>query len=335
MSDRKETVSISDKMAKLIYGDRQLFWGLGFLILGLSALMGSFFLYRFMEDSFDYSLKNPGYFDSYTAAGYSSIEVQYMTDSFAEHIQEKYLLYFGFDANSKPFILCGESELPRDLKAIRDYTYGDEVYPIPDPVRVSGYCRPLDSEIMGFARDSYSTMWDEDSQIPISSDELSAMVGNYFLDIRPSSFQKEYPWARGIFFFPAVFLVAGLSGLWRYRRRLKACHRRMEGYSSWISQADGELSQAEAFDKRLPLYLTRNYLITAMYYFEIIPLAQITQLSESLNILTAVTEDGSRHMLMERHKGKKAYDRLKAELENRIKNEQIYRQMGGSSLWEG
>ena len=43
MFDRKEGVSISDKMAKLIYGDRQLFWGLGFLILGLSALIGSFF----------------------------------------------------------------------------------------------------------------------------------------------------------------------------------------------------------------------------------------------------------------------------------------------------
>ncbi len=64
--------------------------------------------------------------------------------------------------------------------------------------------------------------------------------------------------------------------------------------------------------------MTRNYLITAVYYFEIIPLAQITQLSESLNILMAVTEDGSHHMLMERHKGKKAYDRLKAELEKRI-----------------
>lgn len=181
MPEDKHPFSVSDKMARLIYAERQLFFGIGLLVLGISGLIGSFFLYRLMESNFHYQLEHPGYFDSYSPAGYSTVNVQYMTEYFAEHIQEKYLLYFGFDSTSKPFILCGEEELPEGLKAILDYTYGDGEDPMPDPVSVSGFCRPLDSEIMGFARDSYSTMWSESEQIPISSDELSTMVGNYYL----------------------------------------------------------------------------------------------------------------------------------------------------------
>ena len=108
----------------------------------------------------------------YTASGYSAVEIQYLTDYFAEHIKEGYRLYIGFDSTLKPFILCLEGELPKELQALMDYTYSQEDDPMPETAHISGFCRPLNSEIMGFARDSYSMMWDESEQLPISSDDL-------------------------------------------------------------------------------------------------------------------------------------------------------------------
>ena len=175
---------------------------------------------------------------------------------------------------------------------------------------------------MGFARDSYSMMWDESEQLPISSDDLSAMVGNYYLDIRPSSFQKEYPWAKAIFAVPVLFLFTGSLYLFRYQKRLKTCRKRLEQCFEWLPIADRELADTKEFRKGLKIYLTKHYLILAVYYFDMIPLADIAELSENLNILMAVTKDGSNHMIIERHKCRGGYDQLKAELQRKIQDAQ-------------
>ncbi|MCI8951116.1 MAG: hypothetical protein HFG49_13945 [Lachnospiraceae bacterium] len=318
MDRRKQRISLSDKMSKLIYLDRFLFAGAGCLVVGISCLISFLFLYGLAEDRFNKRQMNPAYFDSYTASGYSSTEIQYLTDYFAEHTKEGYRLYMGFDSTLKPFILCSEGDLPAELQALLDYTYGQEDDPLPEAVRISGFCRPLNSEIMGFARDSYSMMWDESEQIPISSDELSDMVGNYYLDIRSFSFQEEYPWSKAVFGFPVLFLFAGVLYLIRYLKRLKACRKRMEGWLEWLPAADREFADAKEFKKGLKIYLTGHYLILAVYYFDMIPLADIEELSENLNILMAVAKDGSNHMIIERHRCRGCYDQLKAELYKKI-----------------
>lgn len=318
METQKQKFSLSEKMTKMIYLRRSLIIGAACLLFGLSFLFGGFFLYDLLQQEYEEQLNHPNYFDSSSPTGYSTVSLQFMTDSFAEHIQEGYLLYFGFDPTLNPVIFCVEGELPEELQALLDYTYDLEAED-PGIVSIQGFSRPLNSEIMGFARESYSKMWDEKEQLPISAQELSSMVGEYFLDTRPSTFQKENGWAIGIFFFPLVFLAAGMILLLRYRKELIRCRARMASLTPWIIQADQELSGALPVKKGLPLYLTQHYIITSVYYFNIIPYARIRYLSENLDILMAEMEDESSHILIERFKCRRQYAGLKEELETRIR----------------
>ncbi len=318
METQKRKFSLSEKMTKMIYFRRSLLAGALCLLLGVSSLISGFFLYALLQQEYEEQLGHPNYFDSSAATGYSTVSLQFMTDSFAEHVQEGYLLYFGFDTSLKPVIFSVEGDLPEDLQALLDYTYDLEAED-PGLISIQGFSRPLNSEIMGFARESYSKMWDEKEQLPISAQELSSMVGEYFLDTRPSTFQKENGWAMGIFFFPLLFLASGMILLLRYRKELIRCQGRMASFTPWILQADQELSSAAPVKKGLPLYLTEHYLITAVYYFNIIPYAKISYLSENLDILMAEMEDGGNHIVIERFKCRRQYASLKEELEARVR----------------
>lgn len=313
----QKKISLSDKMAKLVYFRRSLIWGLVCLGLSLSFFLSSLLLYRMLEHNYEEMLAHPNYFDSYSSTGYSTITLQFMTDSFAEHMDEGYLLYFGFDTTLKPVIFCVEGDLPGDLQALLDYTYSEEME-APGPVEIQGFCRPLNSEIMGFARETYSRLWNENEQLSISAQELSQVVGDYFLDTRPSTFQGENGWAIGLFFFPLLFFFAGIVLLFRYWKELKRCQKRMEGLSPWLPQAEAEFQAAQPVKKGLPLYFTDNFVITSVYYFNLIPYAQIRYLSENLDILMAEMKDGQNHIIIERYKCRRQYEQLKEELKARI-----------------
>lgn len=328
----QKKISLSDKMAKLVYFRRSLIWGLVCLGLSLSFFLSSLLLYRMLERNYEEMLAHPNYFDSYSSTGYSTITLQFMTDSFAEHIDEGYLLYFGFDTTLKPVIFCVEGDLPGNLQALLDYTYSEEME-APGPVEIQGFCRPLNSEIMGFARETYSRLWNENEQLSISAQELSQVVGDYFLDTRPSTFQGENGWAIGLFFFPLLFFFAGIVLLFRYWKELKRCQKRMDGLSPWLPQAEAELQAAQPVKKGLPLYFTDSFVITSVYYFNLIPYAQISYLSENLDILMAEMKDGQSHIIIERYKCRRQYEQLKEELKARIQAEKDKRRTRHMQLY--
>ena len=74
-----------------------------------------------------------------------------------------------------------------------EYTYSDGLEEPPAPVDVCGFGEPIQSELMGYARESYSLMWEE-TQIPMTMEEMSDIVGNYYLDAVPRTFWNSIPW---------------------------------------------------------------------------------------------------------------------------------------------
>lgn len=316
MTDKKEKIGVSDKMMGLLYLDKSLYLGLAGLIVGLSCLLGGIFLYASMKSAYERQLEHPGYFDPFKESGYSAISAQLATDYFAEHVKEGYRLYFGFDSTFEPFIFCADGEATEELQALIDATIEGDGDELPPMLRLSGFCRPLTPEIMGYARDAYSQMW-SDETIPISSDELYAMVGDYYLDTRPSSFLVEHSWAMGFFLVPGAILVIGLGFLFQYRKWIKAQLARMERYREWLPAADRELEQTERFSKRLPLYLTEHFLITAAYSLDVIPYEAIQLFSESGSLLLVTTRDGETHIVADRLRCDGCYDRLLIELHHR------------------
>ena len=309
MAEKKEKIAVSDKMMGLLYLDKSLYIGVAGLILGLSFLLGGIFIYIFMKGAYERQQEAPNYFDPFQGTGYSAISAQLATDYFAEHVKEGYRLYFGFDPSFEPFIFCADGEAGEELKALIDATVNGYDDGLPPMLRLTGFSRPLTSEIMGYARDAYSQMW-SDETIPISSDELYQMVGDYYLDTRPSSFFAEYPWVMALFAVPAAILAVGLNALFQYRKWIKAQIVRLERYREWLPTADRELEHTERFAKRLPLYLTEHFLITAAYSLDVIPYEAIQLFSESGSLLLAVTTDGETHILADRLRCDGCYDRL-------------------------
>ncbi|MDO5415749.1 MAG: hypothetical protein Q4F29_00995 [Lachnospiraceae bacterium] len=305
---------MSKKMLRLRYLEKRLYAGIACLVLGISSLSAGFLLCHIAKQNYEKELKNPGMFDSFSDNGYCSAHLQYLTEYFAEHVKEGYRFYFGFDLASQPYVICMAGEVPEDLQSLIDYTYGTDEMKLPEPVEIAGFCEPLDTEIMGFARDSYSQLW-KGSQLPISANQLSEWIGSYYLDIRPRGFWEQNPWAVQLFFIPGLVLTAGVFFLIRYGMKIRDQKKRTADLDELLPLADQELVEQEEFIKGVPVYLTEHYLITASYYFDLIPYDRITRVLESGGYLLAVTPDERAHIVAVKKRCGNGYETLKKELE--------------------
>ena len=149
---------------------------------------------------------------------------------------------------------------------------------------------------MGYARESYSLMWEE-TQIPMTMEEMSDIVGNYYLDAVPRTFLEQYPLGLLFYVVPAVLLAgAAVCGI-LYGRRLKAQNRRLAGRLGELAQADRELAAAGEYVKGMKVYLTEHFVISASYQFEAVPYARLKQAEYSSGMVIGITEDGFAHIL--------------------------------------
>ena len=81
-------------------------------------------------------------FDPSGPGGYSYVRLQYLTDSFAEHVKSEENYYYGFDFMFRPYIISMKGHMPDNLTDLIDYTYGDGLSEPPPAVDVYGYGRP-------------------------------------------------------------------------------------------------------------------------------------------------------------------------------------------------
>ena len=184
--------ALSRKMTMLRYMDIRLYAMVLCLILGLTAALSGFLLERAAAQNYEEELASPVLFDASEPERYSYVRLQYLTDSFVEHVKSRNRYYFGFDFMFRPYIISMKGELPENLKELMEYTYSDGLEEPPAPVDVCGFGEPIQSELMGYARESYSLMWEE-TQIPMTMEEMSDIVGNYYLDAVPRTFLEQYP----------------------------------------------------------------------------------------------------------------------------------------------
>ena len=275
--------ALSRKMTMLRYMDVRLYAMVLCLILGLTAALSGFLLERAAAQNYEEELASPVLFDASEPERYSYVRLQYLTDSFVEHVKSRNRYYFGFDFMFRPYIISMKGELPENLKELMEYTYSDGLEEPPAPVDVCGFGEPIQSELMGYARESYSLMSD--------------IVGNYYLDAVPRTFLEQYPLGLLFYVVPAVLLAgAAVCGI-LYGRRLKAQNRRLAGRLGELAQADRELAAAGEYVKGMKVYLTEHFVISASYQFEAVPYARLKQAEYSSGMVIGITEDGFAHIL--------------------------------------
>ena len=291
-----EMPALSRKMTMLRYTDIRLYGAVLCLVLGLAAALSGLLLERVAAQNYEEELASPVLFDISEPERYSYVRLQYLTDSFVEHVKSKNQYYFGFDFMFRPYIISMKGELPENLKDLMEYTYSYGLEKPPAPVDVCGFGEPIQSELMGYARESYSLMWEE-TQIPMTMEEMSDIVGNYYLDAVPRTFLEQYPLGLLFYVVPAVLLAgAAVCGI-SYGRRLKAQNRRLAGRHGELAQADRELAAAGEYAKGMKVYLTDHFVISASYQFEAVPYTRLRQAEYSSGMVIGVTEDGFAHIL--------------------------------------
>lgn len=309
--------ALSRKMTMLRFMDIRLYATVLCLILGLAGALSGFLLERAAEQNYEEELASPVLFDTAQPERYSYVRLQYLTDSFVEHVKSGKQYYFGFDFMFRPYIISMDGELPENLKELMEYTYSDGLEEPPAPVDVCGFGEPIQPELMGYARESYSLMWEE-TQIPMTMEEMSEIVGNFYLDAAPRTFLEQYPLGLLFYVVPAALLAgAAVCGI-LYGRRLKAQNRRLAGRMGELVQADRELASAGEYVKGMKVYLTEHFIISASYQFEAVPYARLRQAEYSSGMVIGVTEDGYAHILAAGRGGRSRGAMLADEIHRRM-----------------
>lgn len=287
---------MSKKMGWLAYGNRKLVAGILLLIFGLSCALAGLMLDQDARRGYREERNLAVPFDPSGPGGYSYVRLQYLTDSFAEHVKSEENYFFGFDFMFRPYIISMKGHVPDNLTALIDYTYGDGLSEPPPAVDVYGYGRPIVSEMLGYAREYYSQLWEE-TQLPITMEDLTQIVGNHYLDTVPRTYLEQYPWSVLFYVVPALILILGGIRLFRYFRGMKAQSAGLSGRPDGLRAADLELQCTDEAVKGSRVYLTEHFIVTSFYRFDVIPYTCIDRLETSGGFVIAVTKDGYAHIV--------------------------------------
>lgn len=100
-----EMPALSRKMTMLRYTDIRLYGAVLCLVLGLAASLSGLLLERVAAQNYEEELASPVLFGISEPERYSYVRLQYLTDSFVEHVKSKNQYYFGFDFMFRPYII--------------------------------------------------------------------------------------------------------------------------------------------------------------------------------------------------------------------------------------
>lgn len=287
---------MSPRMNRLRYWDIRLLAGILCLMMGLTAALSGALLGQVARQNYEEELKTPAPFDPLAPNGYSYVRLQYLTGIFVENVKSTDRYCFGFDFMFRPYIIAVRGELPKELQELMDYTYSDGDQTPPDPVDVCGYGEAIKTELMGYARESYSLMWEE-TQLPMTMEEMSGIVGDYYLDTVPRTFLKQYPMALLFYAVPILLLACSFLCLLSYVRRIRAQSRRLRGHDEDLAAADRELMEASEYRKRTRIYLTEHFIVSGSCQFEVVPYERLRQVEYQAGVVIGVTGDGYAHIL--------------------------------------
>jgi hypothetical protein len=205
---------------------------------------------------------------------YAYIDVQILTDYFAYYeendvITEKY--YFVLDANSDPFIVRLSDDQFRSLKEIYDFSYSDST-DAPDPVRITGVPKTIDSELRKMAISSFNEIWDDEY---VTNDNFDSWLGVTYLDAMesPTAVSQNMILTFGIFFLvmTVVILIIAGSAYSHQNKRLKSIPS-----DAGIQEVFSQIAKPSCVSyPEVPLYLTDDYVVGFTNSIQVVPLADI------------------------------------------------------------
>lgn len=114
---------------------------------------------------------------------YVYVPVQYMSEAFGSYESyEKMSLYFAFNEDWEPYIICMDDADAAQYADLVAYTYGmlDEA----QPQNITGYAAPLDDEIRDLAIECYNELFDEEYA---TTDNFTDLFGSYYMQVGAKS----------------------------------------------------------------------------------------------------------------------------------------------------
>lgn len=114
---------------------------------------------------------------------YVYVPVQYMSEAFGSYESYgKMSLYFAFNEDWEPYIICMDDADAAQYADLVAYTYGmlDEA----QPQNITGYAAPLDDEIRNLAIECYNELFDEEYA---AVDNFTDLFGSYYMQVGAKS----------------------------------------------------------------------------------------------------------------------------------------------------
>lgn len=150
--------------------------GILLLILAVAALIWG------MADRVEHETPEDLYYAE-ESQQYVYVPVQYMSEAFGSYESyEKMSLYFAFNEDWEPYIICMDDADAAQYADLVAYTYGmlDEA----QPRNITGYAAPLDDEIRDLAIECYNELFDEEYA---ATDNFTDLFGSYYMQVGAKS----------------------------------------------------------------------------------------------------------------------------------------------------
>lgn len=238
-------------------------------------------------------------FNAFTENRDCSVTIQYLAGPFASSHDDKQNFYWGYGLMMEPYIICFTDELPEACSALVEFTSGLDMTVPPEPVIIQGRSFSIENtDLYDYAMEFYQTMWGLDE---MDRNEFKETVASCYLDYGRRNWIQRLPWYGAVlaFLLPLVCFTTGIRqcrGFWMQKKRENARMARLSAVEKQMAAA--QLENSSEFEPGSRIYLTRDFVITGNYQFDIIPYDQITSLAETGGYLIAVTADGMAHIIL-------------------------------------
>lgn len=320
-SDNYDAVDSMKRIVGVRFRISRLLVGIACLLAAVSLVIAAALLTLY--DAVRSENVTPEPFDAFTENRDCSVTIQFLAGPFASSYDDKQSFYWGYGQMMEPYIICFTDGLPENCSALLEFTSGPDLTAPPEPAVLQGYSVSIENtDIYDYAMEFYQAMWGLDG---MNRNEFKETVATCYLDYGKRNWIQRLPWYGTVlaFLLPLVCLTTGIRqfrGLWIQKKRENARMARLSAVEKQM--AAGQLENSTEFEPGSRIYLTRDFVITGNYQFDIIPYDRITSLAETGGYLIAVTADGMAHIILSSGRRKLSQiswlEHLKRVLEDKI-----------------
>jgi len=292
----------SKSMKKLMKKQPSIIMQIIFISIMALLVWGSIYGYRAEKKNTEYVRENTGVFDHLIQIPvYSEITPLSLSEEFAANYNDSIYYYFAFDDELNTYIMAISPEEIDKYQDLIDFTYSDAAE-VPNTVTLQGMPVKMNDEMIAMTIDAYNTFWGSDI---VNEDNYVNYIGAYYLDTTQGPAEDF-----GILSFCLFLIVAlGIAYIFfltytkKLSRRRQATMGRCSNEMLWNVDQDINHPTTVCFSQQ-KLYFTRNYIVSNVSGFDIIPLEEILHVYGSIysrrkkntkKSIVVETRDGMKH----------------------------------------